>query len=385
MYLTTTEQLRDAVSQLSRCDVVAIDTEFMREKTYFAKLCLVQIAGGAETYLIDPLQGMDLTPLSDILTNPAIVKVFHAGGQDLEIFYQLFGRATAPVFDTQPASALVGHPEQVSYGALVARECGVQLEKADSFTDWARRPLTPAQVEYARNDVVYLLQVYPLLREKIRAAGREGWLDEAFASMGDPATYEVDYSSLWRKVKRVSGLAPRALAVVAQVAEFREREAMRRNLPKRWVLSDETIVQIAHRKPRSKAELEQIRGITKLAVTRADELIACVERAAALPDEDLPSIVRTARPAFDLDPGVDLVVALVRQRAKDHNVAMTQLATRAQLEEFIRSRGEAGALAEGWRYAMVGAEAKALIDGRASLTLSGGTLVFTPLDEEEER
>lgn len=383
MYITTTEQLTEAVASLSRCAEVAIDTEFMREKTYYAKLCLVQIAGGEETYLIDPLQGMNLEPLGALLANRDIVKIFHAGSQDLEIFYQLFGSATAPVFDTQPASALIGYPEQISYGALVAGECDVKLEKGDSFTDWARRPLTATQVEYARNDVVYLLKMYPSLLAKIAEAGRSGWLDDDFARMADPATYEIDFTQLWRKVKRVSSLAPRALAIVSEIAAFREREAMRRNLPKRWVLSDETIVQIAHRKPTSRAELEQIRGITKVATSRADEVLAGVARAMALPDAELPSVKRTARPTFDMDPGVDLVVALVRQRAKDHNIAMTQLATRAQLEEFVRSRGEAGALTEGWRHAMVGADAKALVDGSATLSLRDGVLVLTPTAPEE--
>jgi len=375
MYITETSQLEQAVSQLRLNREVAIDTEFMREKTYYSKLCLIQIAGGEETYLIDPLQGMSLEPLAALLFDEKVTKVFHAGSQDLEIFFNLFGRPVAPVFDTQYAAALVGYAEQISYGALVAGECSVALAKTDSFTDWARRPLTDAQVSYARDDVIYLLQLYPKLLEKLEASGRADWLNEEFARLVHPATYEVDPREMWRKVKRISGLKPRDLAVVREVTEFREREAMRRNLPRKWVLPDETIVQIAHRKPRTAADLAAIRGITKIATSKPDAVLAAVERGVGIPDADLPAVTRGTRPTFDLDPGVDLVVALVRQRAKDNNIAMGQIATRSTIDEFVSSGGTLSDLAHGWRLAMVGGEARALLEGRAKLSLSNGKLI----------
>lgn len=357
------------------CSVVAIDTEFMRERTYYSRLCLIQIAGGDATYLVDPLGEINLDPLRPLLLDPRITKVFHAGTQDLEIFFNRFGEPVAPVFDTQLAATLIGYPEQVSYGALVQGECGVQLEKADGFTDWSKRPLTDTQITYARNDVTYLLKMYPILQEKISASGRQGWLDGEFARLADRATWEVDTREVWRRVKRISSLNPRALAVVREIAEFREVESMRRNLPRRWVLPDEAIVQIAHRKPKTRAELEAIRGITKVATSRSEDVLEAVRRAVETPDAELPSLERAKRPSFDTDPGVDLVVALVRQRAKDNNVAMSQLATRAQIEEFVASHGERSVLNEGWRAAMVGEDAKALLAGELTLSLSHDKLV----------
>lgn len=375
LYVTTTQELAEAVDQLMACSVVAIDTEFMRERTYYSRLCLIQIAGGDHTFLIDPLGEINLDPLRPLLLDPKITKVFHAGTQDLEIFFNRFGEPVAPVFDTQLAATLIGYPEQVSYGSLVHGECGVQLEKTDGFTDWSKRPLTADQITYARNDVTYLLRVYPLLQEKIASSGRQGWLDGEFARMANRDTWEIDTREVWRKVKRISSLNPRALAVVREIAEFREVESMRRNLPRRWVLPDEAIVQIAHRKPKSRDELEGIRGVTKVATSRANEVLEAVRRAVELPETELPSLERTKRPSFDTDPGVDLVVALVRQRAKDNNVAMSQLATRAQIEEFVSSHGERGVLNEGWRDAMVGEEARALLAGELTLSLSQDTLV----------
>ena len=375
MYITETSQLEMAVSRLRQYSEVAIDTEFMREKTYYSKLCLIQIAGGDETYLIDPLQGMNLDSLADLLFDENVVKIFHAGSQDLEIFFNLFGRAVSPVFDTQYAAALVGYPEQVSYGALVAGECSVALAKADSFTDWARRPLTDAQVTYARDDVIYLLQLYPQLRSKLTALGRDAWLEDEFARLGDTATYEIDLREMWRKVKRISGLKPRELAIVREIAEYREREAMRRNLPRKWVLSDETIVQIAHRKPKTATDLGAVRGITKIATSQSAAVLEAIRRGLETPESDWPVLTRGTRPAFDLDPGVDLVVALVRQRAKDNNIAMGQIATRTTIEEFVASGGASSDLARGWRLAMVGLEAQGLLSGKLNLSLKQGKLI----------
>ncbi len=227
----------------------------MRERTYFARLCLIQLASDDVAAIVDPLAIDDLSPLKELLTDPKVVKMFHAGSQDLEIFYRLFGVATAPVFDSQVAATLAGFPQQVGYGALVKEVMGVTLDKGDTYTDWAKRPLSDTQVEYALNDVRYLPEIRRRLLSEMEREGRIDWLAADFSRLEDPATYEVVPRELWRRVKRVSSLNRRQLAVAREVAAWREDEAQRRDVPKRWVVGDESIIEIARRAPKTADEL----------------------------------------------------------------------------------------------------------------------------------
>lgn len=376
------DTLRRVVDQFRTAEAVGVDTEFMRERTYFAKLCLVQVGTDEQTALIDPIALPDLSPLCELLCDPGIVKVLHAGSQDLEIFYRLCGCATTPVFDTQVAATLAGFPQQVGYGALVRELLGVELDKGDTYTDWAKRPLSETQICYARNDVAYLPKVYRMLKERLEAEGRIGWLAADFARMEDPATYEGDPSELWRKVKRVSSLNRRQLAVAREVAVWREAEAMRRNVPKRWVIGDESIVEVARRAPRSFDELSAIRGVgDKVGRSAAGGLLDAVARGTAVPDEELPSLKKRRRPVGDVDAAVDLMVAVLRLRAREHGVAMPLLASRDELERLAAGEREGHPLLEGWRRGMVGEELIALLDGRIELRLDDGELVVTPRND----
>jgi len=375
MYISTGEQLIELVRLLKNEEMIAIDTEFMREKTYYARLCLIQIGyDGGEAAVIDPLAIDDLTPLEDILYDDRIVKIFHAGGQDLEIFYQLFGKPVCPVFDTQNAASLLGYREQIGYGALVSGEFDIHLSKADSFTDWARRPLSDAQISYAKDDVVYLAKLYPTMRDKLEEIGRLAWLDEEFAQKCDSSTYEIDYDHLYRRVKKFKSLNRRALGVAQQVAIWREREAQRRNLPKRWVISDETLVELARRAPKDTEAIKMIRGFTPIMVKESKGLIDAIARGIAIPEGELPTVSHTERSTQDVSASVDLMTALVRQRAKENNISTAILASHAMIEKLAESPDAENEVKQGWRKPMVGDELIDLLEGKLSLSLEGPNL-----------
>ena len=374
--LSTTKELAEFTDRARSAPAIGLDTEFMREKTYFPRLCLVQLSLVDETVIVDPLAIEDLSPLFAVLRDTKIVKVLHAGTQDLEIFYRLMGTTAAPIFDTQLAANLAGFPQQTGYAMLVKDLIGVQLDKADTFTDWGRRPLSKAQVEYAHDDVRYLLPVYEKLKGSLERDERIEWLQQDFDRLAASAFFEVVPEEQWRRLKRVSGLNRRQLAVARAVAAWREREAQRKNSPKRWVLSDESIIEIARRMPATAEDLAAIRGVPdKLARRSYGVVLQAVADARSLPDEELPILERRRRrPAQDTDGAVDLMVALVRLRAREHGVAMPILASRDDLERLAAGDREAHALLEGWRRKIVGEELLALLDGRLTLRVNDGLL-----------
>lgn len=375
-YITDSAELSAFVAKLRMAPLVGIDTEFMREKTYYARLCLIQVANDDVAAIIDPLAVGDLSALCELLGDPNVIKVLHAGGQDLEIFYKECGMAAAPVFDTQIAATLAGFPQQVGYGALVNDLLDVKLDKGDTYTDWARRPLSATQVEYALNDVIYLPEVYRRLMAKLEKGGRLEWLAADFARLENPATYEIVPEEQWRRVKRISSLNRRQLAVAREIAAWRETEAMRRDLPKRWVLGDESIVEVARRAPRTAEDLSAIRGVgDKVGRGASKGMLEAVNRGVEVPDDELPTLTKRRRPAGDVDAAVDLMIALVRLRARQHGVAMPLLASRDDLERLASGEHDGCPLLEGWRRAMVGEELLDLAEGRLSLRVEDGELV----------
>ena len=385
MYVTDTEELKELVVELRKAKAVAIDTEFMREKTYFARLCLIQLGTDDIAAIVDPLTIEDLSPLCDLLTDPDVVKVFHAGSQDMEIFYRRCGVAATPIFDTQIAATLAGFQQQVGYGALVKEVLDISLDKGDTYTDWARRPLTATQVEYALNDVRYLPEVHRRLVATLEAEGRLGWLAADFAHIEDPATYECVPDEQWRRVKRISSLNRRQLGVAREVAAWRELEAQRRDVPKRWIIGDESIVEIARRAPITAEDVAGIRGVPDKVGRAAQRSIAeAVIRGMAVPDADLPSIAKRKRPAGDIDGAVDLMIALVRARAHERGVAMPLLASREDLERLAAGEREASPLLEGWRREMVGDELVSLLDGTLVMRLRDGLLSIEPYETQTD-
>ncbi|MCX8007558.1 MAG: ribonuclease D, partial [Coriobacteriia bacterium] len=267
-------------------DVLAIDAEFMRERTYYPRLCLLQLATDREAVAVDPFGEVDLSVLDRLMRDPAVTKVFHAGAQDIEILLRALGYVPAPVFDTQVAATLLGFGAQASYQDLVGSVLGVRLDKGQRFTDWSVRPLTDEQVAYALDDVRHLPALYRELRKKLEDTGRLAWVADEFERMADPATYAVVPEEQYRRVKRASALRGRSLAVLRELAAWREREAQRRDVPKRWLVPDETLVEIARRSPRDESGLAAARGMSETVARRYGQaILAAVQRGLATPPE----------------------------------------------------------------------------------------------------
>jgi ribonuclease D len=381
VYVDSPQLLLELADLLRGADVLAIDTEFMRERTYYARLCLIQVATDDVTAIVDPLAVSDLEPLFAVFRDPGVAKVFHAGSQDLEILYRLMGSVPAPVFDTQTAATLLGMPSQVGYQQLVHSLVGVTLDKGHTYTDWAARPLSAEQIDYALDDVRYLPSAYRTMRERLEAEGRMAWLEQDFARMADAATYDVIPEEQFRRVKRASALDRRSLAVLRELAAWREREAQRRDLPKRWVVSDEALLEIARRAPADSSALQGVRGLNEQVARRnADDILKAISRGQAVPEDELPRIAKRKRLEGDVSDVADLLSALLRLRAREHGVAPTLIATRDELERFAAGEREENPLGSGWRYTLVGAELAELTDGAASLRVEGGRLIVEPVD-----
>ena len=375
MYIANQENLVAFVERAMRSSVLAIDTEFLREKTYYAKLCLVQLATDDETAIVDPFAVEDLGALAPVLENESVTKLFHAGSQDLEILLREVGVLPRPVFDTQVAAALLGHTQQIGYAALVHAECSVTLKKIDSFTDWSRRPLSESQLEYAADDVVYLPRMYERMRAALEEKGRLSWLARDFEEMSDPAKYATDERERYRRLKRVSQLSRRQLAAAREAAAWREQEAQRRDVPRKWVVTDEQIVEACKREARTIDELFMVRGIRERLSTRdARAVVALMASALDAPPETWPEPDRCGKNEPNVDAQLDLMCALVRLRAKESGVAFPTLASHDDLARVARGYRENVDLLRGWRRSLVGEELLDLLDGKIGLSLDGAEL-----------
>ncbi len=381
MYICDTRSLEAALPALTSSSVLAIDTEFMRERTYYARLCLVQIATDDDVYIIDAIAlGDAISPLAQALASPHSVKVFHAGSQDVEILLRATGVTPAPVFDTQIAATLAGFPTQVGYSQLAKELVNVDIDKSDTFTDWAARPLSETQLAYAAADVAHLGEIYRLLSERLEREGRLEWLADDFERLADPATYRADPREQYLRVKRASTLDRRSLGVLREVAAWREVEAQRRDLPKRWVIADESLVEIARRRPKTAAELGAIRGVNERVVSRrGGGVLEAVAVGEAVPEDELPRIPKRSRMPRDAQPLADLLNAVLRVRAREHGVAPALFASHDELERFAAGEREGHPLSAGWRHALVGAELEAILDGRISVHVSDGRIALSSI------
>lgn len=375
MLVENDAQLKEFLALCEKSPYMAIDTEFLREKTYYAKLCLIQVAIEGASAIIDPFTINDLTVMASVLTNNNIVKIFHASSQDIEILYHETGVVPTPVFDTQVAAALLGKSQQASYAALVQSFCQVTLPKKDSFTDWSRRPLSPSQVEYAADDVTYLPRIYNDMVKQLTEKGRMSWLDDAFAEISNPRKYEVDPRSRYRKLKRVNQLSPRQMAAAREFAAWRELRAQKLNIPRKWVVSDEQIVEACRREPRSLDELYMVRGLREsLKAGDARHVLKLIQIGLNCPEEDLPQTKVSQRSEANVDIAVDLMNAIVRLRARENKIAPQTLAPHAELMKLARGHDEDCDLLKGWRYRVVGKELSDFLEGKFLLQLVDGNL-----------
>lgn len=370
--ITTDDQLREFADRASRSEVLAVDTEFLREKTYYPKLCLIQLGTDAEQVAVDPFAVKDAVPIVRLFSNPFITKVFHACSQDMEVLLPFCGgRLPWPLFDTQVAASFVSDHCQIGYGALVEEYCGVSLPKAESLTDWSRRPLDAAQITYALDDVRYLPSIWRTMRAQLEGRGRLGWVEPDFRRMADPATYVHEPREAYRRVKRVGNLSRRQLAVAREVAAWREERAAAIDRPRRRVLSDELVVEIAKRCPTSLDALQRIRGVSDVSAVDQVQIVAASCRGVACPPQDCPEPEYHGRPSLDEECVCDLMYAFTRMVAEGEGIAPSMLASRDDLIHFLNSR-EGSPLAVGWRYEILGRHIEDLLEGRVGLTVKDG-------------
>ena len=351
---------------------IAIDTEFIRERTYYAQLCLVQVAGGGALAAIDPLApGMDLAPLFSVLRDPSVLKVFHAGRQDLEIFHNLTGELPAPVYDTQVAAMVCGYGEQVGYDRLVKGVLDVTVDKGQQFTDWAQRPLSGRQLRYALDDVIHLADVYPRLRDGIEKAGRSAWVAEEMGRLLDPGLYEVEPMDAWRRIKQ-RGAKPAVLNRLRHLAAWRESEARRRDVPRNRLVKDETLLAVATADPGDKAGFGRIRGFPGGAGGKlVPQVQSVLKRAAAVPEGEWPAVGKSPRRPPP-QAAADLLRVLLKHCADEAGVAQRLIASGDDLDRIALGEREGIGALDGWRSEIFGRDATDLAEGRVALSTSRG-------------
>lgn len=376
LYIDTPQRLADLCQRIQGKPWLALDTEFLRETTYYPKLCLLQLACDDLAACIDPLVLDDLSPLLALLYDPATTKVFHAARQDLEIFLHRWGHLPTPLFDTQAAAALMGIGDQVGYGALVEHLLGIKLDKGHARTDWARRPLDPQQIDYAYNDVIHLGEVYLKLRSALEHRGRLSWLDSDFAELADPATYTVEPVEAWKKVKGRQVLRGVQYAVLQRLAEWREQEAVSSDRPRRRLLKDELMIDMARRMPKDLDPIARLHGMDERDATRwGPHWLTLIEAGRNLPREQWPREHIPPKLSARQEALVDALSAALRLIANDHQLTPAALASRKEIEHLVAGDGKSPLL-HGWRAAVAGRMLQALLVGAARLELSGGELRF---------
>ena len=379
--ITTTDALDAFCRSLAGAEYITVDTEFLREKTYWPQLCLVQIGGPDEAVAIDPLaEGIDLAPLFAVMDDPSILKVFHAARQDVEIFLHLSGRIPAPLFDTQVAAMVCGFGESVGYETLVTKLAGARVDKSSRFTDWSARPLTERQLSYALADVIHLRPAYEKLKRRLVRTGRAHWLEEEMAVLTHPSTYQVDPETSWQRLK-VRTNKPRFVAVLKELAAWREREAQRRDLPRSRVLRDEALLEIAAHAPLTVEDLARTRGMSRGVAEgrQGADLLAAIQRAVSIPDSELPRLEPREEPPAGLQPTVELLRVLLKMKCDENNVAPKLVASSSDLEAIAADDDADVQPLHGWRRELFGEDALALKHGRIALSIVDRRVRITPV------
>ncbi|MGF1562216.1 MAG: ribonuclease D [Geminicoccaceae bacterium] len=383
-HITDTDALADLCTRLADEPFVAVDTEFMRDRTYYPKLCLVQIAGEHDVAIIDPLaDGIDLAPLHALMADPHVTKVFHAARQDLEIFYRAMGTVPRPLLDSQLAAMVCGYGEEVGYETLVSRLARARIDKSSRFTDWSHRPLSEAQLHYAAGDVTHLRVIYKKLCKRLERTGRSAWVDEELATLLSPDTYDQPIDAAWKRLK-VRSRDPRFLAIVRELAAWRETEAQRKDVPRNRIVRDDLIMEIAANKPVSVEALGRLKRVS-VDKASAQAIIAAIQRALDLPDEHLPPIRVGTPPPKGIGPLMELLRVLLKLRCEDHDVAQRLVATTADLEALAQDDAADVAALHGWRYEVFGQAALDLKHGRLGLVVEDGQVCVRAVDSVASR
>jgi ribonuclease D len=381
--ITTSRELHESVARLSESPVVTVDTEFMRETTYWPKLCVIQLAGPDGAIVVDALAPkLDLKPFFDLMADTKVMKVFHAARQDIEIVYHLSGIIPHPIFDTQVAAMVCGFGESISYDQLVARLTGDKIDKSSRFTDWSRRPLSERQLTYAAADVTHLRDVYRELNKRVHDQGRGDWVRTEMEILSSVDTYRTDPEEAWKRLKmRIR--KPVELAVLQDVAAWREREAQSRDVPRSRVVKDDALFEIAAQQPTTPEALAELRTIPRgFERSRSgEEILAAVRRAVALPKEQLPKVPKSRPNGESNSAAVDLLKVLLKMVSEKHGVASKLIATVSDLEAIAADDNADVPALSGWRRKLFGDAALRLKHGEIALRTDGRKVSLIDLRE----
>ncbi|MEE9337826.1 MAG: ribonuclease D [Methylococcaceae bacterium] len=376
-YIDKPEQIKGLCERISQVSWIAMDTEFLREKTYYPVFCLLQIATPEWVVCVDPIALPDLSELFEVINKPDIIKVLHSCRQDLEIFFHLTGKVTSPVFDTQIAAPLLGFQENPGYAMLVSSFLNINLSKAHTRTDWSIRPLSEAQIQYAADDVIYLCKIYEMICQQLEESGRSDWLNKDFERLNNKELYQLPPAKAWLKVKGKNRLTGKQLSIVQALTEWRERTAQSENRPKNWLIRDDLLLELAKLQPVTVGELAKIRTINERSVNRYGKVICqLIDEAkdkAPIPLNDKSKIKKKTQ---QQEAVLDVLTALVRVRADENSLNPMILASKKDLEKLLIDE-ENSMILQGWRYSMVGKELQGLLKGQLALSLDSGKVLIT--------
>ena len=378
MYVTTDEDLPELIQKLENCEILAVDTEFVREKTYFHRLGLIQIGGDGVYGAVDPISVKNLEPLLELLKRRDKIKVFHAGKQDLEILFRLTGEVVQPIFDTQVAASMIGWGAQISFAKIVKKVTGKTINKSETYTDWCRRPLRQSQIDYAIDDVRYLVPVYHKLVKQLDKLKRREWVGEEHRELVDPANFELpDPQKVYLKVKNFRTLKPRNLAVLRELAAWREEQAMQRNCLAKSIIRDEPLLEIARNLPKSRKEIADIRGVNSREVSsNGDEILDLIKRGMNVSEDRYPAIPESSH--YSTGRGVEeLLAAFVQIRSEVLKIEPHMLADRKMIHSFVEFHEkkedlEKHPLFHGWRKELIGSDLHLLLEGERGLSINPG-------------
>jgi ribonuclease D len=378
--ITTTDGLLNYIETIKHCKWLALDTEFIRERTYYPNLCLVQIAAhnaNSEIQLacIDPLKIADISALLTLLNNTNITKVLHAAYQDLEIFNYLGGQIPQPVFDTQTAASVLGYGDNIGYARLMQKILKVDLNKSQSRTNWAKRPLNQAQLDYAIDDVRYLAQAYPIIRNKLISQGRLQWLDNDFAHFTNPDLYTINADMRWKKVKGVQVLKRQQLAILRELAAWREHLAEKKNLPRKWIIKDEILIDLAKQQPKDIKSIAKMRGINAPKTKKYHKTwLECIIKGLSLSADECPEIRRRKKPTAAQDMVIDILMTALNIRAHELGITPAAITTRKKIANMVLEKHHI--LSDDWRGALVNKLFNDIIAGKKILAIENGKAII---------
>ncbi len=381
-YINRPEQLPALCEQILQEPWIALDTEFLREKTYYPKFCLLQIAAPGWVACVDPLAIADLTPLLDAIYNPNITKVLHSCRQDLEIFFQITGKIPGPIFDTQIAAPLLGFQENPGYAMLVSSFLNINLSKAHTRADWTERPLSQDQIQYAADDVIYLCKIYTIMCEQLEKLGRLNWLESDFALLNNPELYQLSPENAWLKIRGKNKLTGRQLSILQALSEWRERTAQTENKPRNWLFPDDMLLELGKLQPVTTSDLAKIRNINERSVNRYGKVICeLIDAARQRPPKPLREKDGSGKKTQQHEAILDVLSAIVRIRAEENSLNPVILATRKDLEQLLFAEEDCQLL-QGWRFNMAGKELQGLLRGQYTLSLTPDSVLIHPASDQ---